>query len=96
MAYAFSYQRFIGLFENDAEVAKFGHISDAQYERWKAKLAIPNADLIDSTNPLDEPLSKPVKRYGSFTPAEVREYREKAKKVPHVFNPLDDDSKAAK
>lgn len=86
-----SFQRFAGLHSNEAEVAKYGALSAAQYERYKKKLAAPNSEMIDSTDPRDEPLTQPIKRYGSFTPEEVRQYREKSKTQPHVFNPFDEE-----
>ncbi len=79
-----SAQRFMGLEPNESEIAKFGALTEAQLERFNKRARYTNNALIDSSNPLDEPAA-PVKRYGKFTPEEVRGFRERAKTVPHVY-----------
>lgn len=73
---------------NEAEVLKYGALTEAQVKRVYHKMSIPNAALIDSTNPEDEPLPHPTKRYGKFSPEDVRNYREKSKTNPHLFDPF--------
>jgi hypothetical protein len=90
IAYAFqsTANRFCGLAPNEAEVLKYGALTEAQVKRVYHKMSIPNAELIDSINPVDEPLPHPTKRYGKFSPEDVRNYREKSKINPHLFDPL--------
>ncbi len=84
LAFTWSTQRLMGLDPNEEEVKKYGSLTPAQLERFQKWSENANINLIDSTNPLDEP-KEPAKRYGNLTADEVVEYRKRAKTTPHVF-----------